>query len=119
MLACIGGKSRMTKSSGMYFSYYSCLQYVCATSIFEISAVAFTICPKMGENSYVFLFIAYETAHSNLPNLYHFPLPPWKHLANIIKMFEKKLDVPLKPQAYIDSVCRMSAFNIDHQIVIN
>ena len=40
MLACIGKNSRMIKSSGMYFSYYSCLQYICATSIFEISAVA-------------------------------------------------------------------------------
>lgn len=41
-------KSRMIKSSGMYFSYYSCLQYIRATSIFEISAVAIHHLPKDG-----------------------------------------------------------------------
>lgn len=92
----------MTKSSGMYFSYYSCLQCVCARSIFEISAVAFTICPKMGENAYVFFFIAYETAHSNLPNLYHFARPPFKHLANIAEMLGKSCEGSLKSEAYID-----------------
>lgn len=91
----------MTKSSGMYSSYYSCLQCVCARSIFEISAVAFTICPKMGENS-CFFFIAYETAHSNLPNLYHFALPPFEHLVNIAEMLEKSCEGSLKSHANID-----------------
>lgn len=95
----------MTKSSGMYFSYYSCLQYVCATSIFEISAVAFTICPKMGENSYVFLFIAYETAHSNLPNLYHFLLSPLSASKQYCRDVREKTLRFLTPQAYVGSEC--------------
>lgn len=40
-------------------------------SIFEISAVVIHHLPMMGENA-CFLFIAYEAAHSNWPNLCYF-----------------------------------------------